>query len=57
MKKEFNQIYIVKENDNIEKIAKKYQVSPISILIYNNLSPKMIKRGRVLFIKKNLIKN
>lgn len=52
MKKEYNQIYIVKENDNIEKIAKKYQVSPISILIYNNLSPKMIKRGRVLFIKR-----
>lgn len=52
MKKEFNQIYIVKENDNIEKIAKKYQVSPIYILIYNNLSPKMIKRGRVLFIKR-----
>lgn len=52
MRKELNQIYIVKENDNIENIAKKYQLNPINILIYNNLSPKMIKKGTILFIKK-----
>lgn len=51
MKKEFNQIYIVKENDNIESISKKYNVPPISILITNNITPKMIKKGKVLIIK------
>lgn len=51
MKKELNQIYIVKENDNIESISKKYNVSPISILITNNITPKMIKKGKVLIIK------
>lgn len=52
MKKEYNQIYIVKENDSIEKIAEKYNVSTLSILIANNVTPKMIKKGKVLFIKK-----
>ncbi len=51
MKKEFNQIYIVKENDTLELISKKYNVCPISILINNNITPKMIKKGKVLIIK------
>ena len=53
MKKEYNQIYIVKEGDNLEKIAEKYKVSPLSILITNNITPKMIKKGKVIFIKNN----
>ena len=52
MKKEYNQIYIVKEDDNLEKIAEKYNVTPLSILLTNNVTPKMIKKGKVLFIKK-----
>ncbi len=52
MKKEFNQIYIVKENDNIDTIAQKYEISPIKILIYNNISPKMVTKGKIIFIKK-----
>ncbi len=50
MKKELNQIYIVQENDNIEKIAKKYKINPINILISNKISPKMIKKGVILYI-------
>lgn len=52
MKKELNEIYIVESQDDIEKIAKKYQKNTIEILIKNNLLPNMIKKGNILFIKK-----
>ena len=52
MKKEYNQIYIVQEGDNIENISKKYSVSPISILLCNNITPKLVKKGKVLVIKR-----
>lgn len=52
MRKEYNQIYIVREGDNIENISKKYAVSPLSILISNNITPKMVKKGKVLVIKR-----
>ncbi len=52
MKKEFNQFYIVKQGDTIDKIAQKYGVSALSILIENAISPKMIREGFVLFIKR-----
>ena len=45
MKKEFNQIYIVKEGDSLDKIASIYNVSPLSILLTNNITPKMLKKG------------
>ncbi len=51
MKKELNEIYIVNENDTLEKIAQKYGINEISILIKNNTLPSMIKKGYVLFIK------
>lgn len=51
MKKEFNSIYIVQEQDNIEKIAKKYGKNPVEILIYNSVTPDMIKKGLILYIK------
>ena len=54
MKKVLNEIYIVQEDDTIDSIASKYNVYPISILILNNIIPKMIKKGKVLFIKKNI---
>ena len=50
MKKSLNSVYIVQQGDNIEKIAKKYNISTISILIKNNITPNMIKKGRVLII-------
>ena len=52
MKKEYNSLYIVQEHDNIDMIDKKYGVSSLSILIANNITPGMIKKGKVLFIKK-----
>jgi len=52
MKKEFNTFYIVKRGDTIEKIAAKYNVNPTAILINNYITPKMIKEGCILFIKR-----
>lgn len=46
-----NKIYVVQKFDTIDTIAKKYNVNPFSILIKNNLTPKMIKEGIVLFIE------
>lgn len=51
MKKEFNKLYIVSHGDNIEKIAQKYNITPLSILIANNVTPSMIKKDMVLIIK------
>ena len=53
MKKMLNEIYIVKPHDTIDSIAKKYGVNPLMILLYNNITPKMISKGKVLFIKKS----
>ena len=50
MKKFYNNIYIVNQNDTIEKIAQKFNVSSISILILNNVTPNMIKKGLALII-------
>ncbi len=52
MKKEYNQFYIIKKGDTIDKIAEKYHVSPISILIDNSVSPKNLKEGHILFIRR-----
>lgn len=51
MKKELNEIYIVEENDTVEKIAKKYNKNEIAILINNSILPSMLKKGCVLYIK------
>ncbi len=51
MKKEFNQIYIIEKNDNIEKIAKKYNKNPLNILINNKILPNKLKKGDILIIK------
>lgn len=52
MKKEFNTFYIVKKGDTIDKIAKNYGVNATSILIINNITPKMVRPGSVLYIKR-----
>lgn len=49
MKKNLNPFYIVKENENIEQIAKTCQTSAISLLIKNQILPKDVKKGKVLF--------
>ena len=45
-----NELYIVQENDTLSSIAKKYNVNPTSILIINNIPPKNIQKGFVLYI-------
>ena len=52
MRKDFNTFYIVKKDDTIDKIALKYGVNPTSILINNLITPKMIKEGCILYIKR-----
>ena len=51
MIKKNNNFYFVQKNDNLEKIAKKYNISPLKILILNNLTPDMIREGIILFIE------
>lgn len=54
MKKVLNELYIVEENDTLDGIAAKYNISFLSILLQNNILPKMIKKGKVLFIKRKI---
>ncbi len=50
--KKNNLYYVVKKDDNLEEIAKKYKINPLKILILNNITPNMIKEGKILFIEK-----
>ena len=51
MKKEFNKYYLVKEDETIESIATKLNKNPLEILLSNRITPNMIKKGLVLYIK------
>ncbi len=51
MKKFLNEFYIVQKKDTIDSIAKKYDVNAMIILITNNITPKMLKEGMLLYIK------
>ena len=53
MKKFLNNLYIVKKGDTIESIAKKYMINSMSILLQNNVTPKMIKEGMILYISRD----
>ncbi len=45
-----NRIYHVKDGDTLESIAKEFGVNPTYILIENNITPKMISKGMILYI-------
>lgn len=45
-----DEIYIVKKGDTLNSIAQSYNINPTTILITNNITPKL-KEGTVLFIK------
>ncbi len=51
MKKIKDDIYVVKNGDTLASIAKAYNVNPTFILLANNLTPKMICEGTVLYIQ------
>lgn len=53
MKKILNNLYIVKKGDTLESIAQKYMISSMNILLQNNVTPKMIKEGLILYIAKD----
>ncbi len=44
------ELYCVKEGENLNTIAKKFNVNPTTILLVNNISPKNIRKGFVLYI-------
>ena len=50
MIKKLNKFYTVKKDDNLGNIAKKYNIAPVKILIMNNITPDMIKEGKILYI-------
>lgn len=50
MQKALNSIYLIKEGDTLNSIASEYNVNPTSILITNNITPKNIRKGFVLYI-------
>ncbi|MBP3345067.1 MAG: LysM peptidoglycan-binding domain-containing protein [Clostridia bacterium] len=51
MEKHLCNFYVVKSGDTLEKIAEKYNISPIKILISNSITPLQIKKGKRLYIK------
>lgn len=44
--------YQVKSTENLKIVCEKFDISPTKLLIDNNLSPKQIKKGVFLIIKK-----
>lgn len=45
-----SELYCVQENDTLASIAEKFNLNPTSILIINNITPKNIRKGFVLYI-------
>ena len=45
-----SELYTIKEGDSLDTIAKKFAVNPTSILLVNNITPKNIRKGFVLYI-------
>jgi LysM repeat protein len=45
-----NNIYYVKDGDTLDSISQEYNVNPTYILIKNNITPKMITKGMILYI-------
>ncbi len=50
MKLERNRIYFVEEGDTLSSIAQNFGVNPTYILLANNITPKMISKGMILYI-------
>lgn len=50
MKKTKNSIYVVQTGDTLASIAADYHINPTQILLQNNITPKMIKPGLVLYL-------
>ena len=44
--------YQLKQGENLKSVAQKFDVEPTKILLDNNMSPKQIKEGVFILIKK-----
>jgi len=45
------EVYKLEKNDTLAKIAKKYGISVVDIVDYNNINPKKLKAGSTIFLK------
>lgn len=52
MKLENLEIYKIKKGDTLNSIASRYNVNPTQILIENAITPKQIREGYIIEIKK-----
>lgn len=43
-------VYVVRDGETLEDVAKKFGVNPTSLLLANNITPKHIRKGFVLYI-------
>lgn len=44
------ELYVIKEGESLNSIAEKFGVNPTTILLVNNITPKNIRKGFVLYI-------
>lgn len=54
MKISSTELYVVKENETLSSIAEKFKLNPTSILLVNNITPKNIRKGFVLYIPNSM---
>lgn len=46
-----NDVYFVQKEDSLESISKKFNINSTTLLIKNNITPKMITTGFILVVK------
>lgn len=51
MKKRKVSIYKIKDVDSLSTLAEKFKINPTQILIENQISPKEIYEGNILYFK------
>ena len=53
VKKILSPIYKIKNGDTLKSIASKYKINPTEILLFNNITPRQIHEGFILFLDIN----
>lgn len=53
MKKISFQYYQIKKGETLKSISQKFEINSTKILLDNNISPRQIKEGKFIILKKN----
>lgn len=53
MKKISFPYYQIKKGENLKSISQKFEIDSTKILLDNNISPRQIKEGKFIILKKN----